>query len=187
MIDLAVDPSEGGRCLRQTLSCEGGEVPVDTSFRAWLAFGRALREDGIADPRVLRGPALPGWADAAVAFFADEQELPRSTGGSGARALDYDADAPLIVAAFRQAYGIDLTDPGTDLHWHLFLCLLRCVPGETLLAQVMSWRAWTPGRRSAEEDARARRDAWALPGIVGAEREEALRLQMEWFGDVGRG
>lgn len=189
MIDLGADVSAGGACLRQSLVVGGAEVPVDTSFRAWIRFGRVLAEEGVADPRVLRGPAPEGWATEAVAFLEDRQELPRGS-RAGRRVLDVDADAALITAAFLQAYGIDLTDPATDMHWHLFLALLRSVPSDTMLAQVMAWRSWEPGRRSAETEARERLAAWSLPSVTGRDRDEAVAYQLRWFGDAwgeGRG
>lgn len=186
MIDLAADVAAGGTCLQQALVVGGVEVPVDTSFRAWLRFGRALRDEGVVDPRVLLGDPLPGWQAAAIEFWSDPQELPRAGAGGGARAFDDDVDAPLVVAAFRQAYGIDLTDPATDLHWHLYRALLRNVPGDTHLAEVMSARSWTEAqeRRRPETARREMRSRWALPSLSGGERQAALEYQMKWFGNV---
>lgn len=186
MIDLAADIDGGESPLQTALVVDGAEVPIETGFRAWLRFGRLLDEEGVADPRVLLDPAPPrGWAVAAADFYRDEQPVPRSKGGGGRRAVDFETDAPLIVAAFRQAYGIDLTDPGTDMHWHVFLALFRGLPSETLMAQVMGWRTWSAadGRRRPETAARERRDAWALPTMSGRQMAEALAYQMYWLGE----
>lgn len=182
MIDLAADIAAGGSPVQTALVVDGAEVPIATGFRAWLRFGRTLREHRVADPGVLLGDAPAGWAEAAVGFYADEQPVPRRMSGGGGRAVDMDADAPLIVAAFRQAYGIDLADPATDMHWHVFLALLRGLPQSTLMAQVMGWRTWTDDRRSPEAAARERRDAWALPEMTAADREAALAYQEHWLG-----
>lgn len=186
MIDLAADIAAGGLCLQQALVVDGAELPVDTSFRAWLRFGRVLSEERMADPRVLLCDPVPGWVQAAIDFYRDEQELPRPTGADRGRALDLDLDAGLIAAAFRQAYGIDLTDPGLRLHWHLFLALLRAVPDETKLARVMAARTWQPAdeKRKPETARRELRAAWRLPELSGGARDEALAYQAEWFGDV---
>ena len=184
MIDLAADIAAGESPLQTALVVDGAEVPVDTGFRAWLRFGRALGEHGVADPRVLLGPAPAGWVGAAVAFYLDEQPVPRPRAGGGRRAVDFDADAPLILAAFRQAYGIDLADPGTAMHWHVFLALFRALPADTLMAQVMGWRTWSEAdeRRRPETAARERRDAWALPSMTDDEMAEALAYQAHWLG-----
>lgn len=185
MIDLAADIDAGGKCLQQALVVGGREVPVDTSFRAWLRFGRVLSEERLVDPRVLRGDPVPGWQVPAVEFYADRQELPRG-GSGGARAFDPDVDAGLLVASFMQAYGIDLTDPATEMHWHLFCALLRNLPGDTSLSRVMGARTWTAAGAKASPETRARDDRarWELPERRGAERDEALAAQQAWFGDV---
>ena len=53
-------------------------------------------------------------------------------------AFDYRCDAPYIVAAFQQAYGIDLTRE--KLHWFRFRALFAALPEDTLMAKIMSWR-----------------------------------------------
>ena len=182
MIDLGADTEHGCSPVQTALVVDGKEVPIDTGFRTWLRFGRTLREHRVADPDVLLGRAPEGWARAAVDFYADEQPVPRGGGRGGRRAVDMDADAPLIVAAFMQAYGIDLTDTRLDMHWHVFLALLRGLPQSTLMAQVMGWRTWTDDRRSSEAAARERRDAWALPEMTAADIEAALAYQEHWLG-----
>lgn len=52
--------------------------------------------------------------------------------------FDYRCDAPYIVAAFQQAYGIDLTT--AKLHWFRFRALFAALPEDTLMAKIMSWR-----------------------------------------------
>lgn len=53
-------------------------------------------------------------------------------------AFDYQCDAPYIVAAFQQAYGIDLTRE--RIHWFRFRALFAALPEDTLMAKIMSWR-----------------------------------------------
>ncbi len=53
-------------------------------------------------------------------------------------AFDYQCDAGYIVAAFQQAYGIDLTRE--RVHWFRFRALFAALPEETLMAKIMSWR-----------------------------------------------
>ena len=53
-------------------------------------------------------------------------------------AFDYRCDAPYIVAAFQQAYGIDLTRE--KMHWFRFRALFAALPEDTLMAKIMGWR-----------------------------------------------
>lgn len=53
-------------------------------------------------------------------------------------AFDYHCDAGYIVAAFQQAYGIDLTRE--KVHWFRFRALFAALPEETLMAKIMGWR-----------------------------------------------
>lgn len=53
--------------------------------------------------------------------------------------FDYRCDAPYIVAAFQQAYGIDLTT--AHLHWFRFRALFAALPEDTLMAKIMGWRS----------------------------------------------
>ena len=52
--------------------------------------------------------------------------------------FDYQCDAGYIVAAFQQAYGIDLTRE--RVHWFRFRALFAALPEDTLMAKIMSWR-----------------------------------------------
>lgn len=42
------------------------------------------------------------------------------------------------MAAFQQAYGIDLTRE--KVHWFRFRALFAALPEDTLIAKIMSWR-----------------------------------------------
>ena len=53
--------------------------------------------------------------------------------------FDYRCDAPYIVAAFQQAYGIDLTTE--KMHWFRFRALFAALPEDTLMAKIMGWRS----------------------------------------------
>lgn len=187
MIDLGADITAGGSCLQTCLVVEGAEIRIETGFRAWIRFGRVLREEGVIDPRVLAGEPVQGWQAAAVEFYADREEVPRGRGGG--RAFDMDVDAPRIVAAFVQAYGIDLTDPALDMHWHLFQALLRAIPAETQLARVMGYRSWTKADEKKKPETRNRelREMWALPEGPSARDDAAVAYQMAAFGDVTGG
>lgn len=56
------------------------------------------------------------------------------------RTLDFVQDAPLIYAAFWQAYRIDLTKQKGHLDWRYFIALLQGLPEDTRLRAVMDIR-----------------------------------------------
>ena len=68
---------------------------------------------------------------------AGASDQPDSTPASPP-AFDYQCDAGYIVAAFQQAYGIDLTRE--KVHWFRFRALFAALPEDTLMAKIMSWR-----------------------------------------------
>lgn len=171
-------------------SPDGGEqmVAVRTDFRDWLRFGRVLGESGACDPRVLAGfpdelPSGP-WQAAAIEFYESPVACPRPRGQERPRALDMALDGDYVVAAFWQAYGIDLTS--CDMHWHLFRALLRGLPDDTRLSQAMGWRTWLEGdeRRKPTTVRRELRDAWALPR---PDEDELVAMQQALFGGTTGG
>lgn len=64
-------------------------------------------------------------------------KAPRKKGGQ--KITDFEQDAPLIRAAFRQAYGIDLYRD--KLHWIEFTELLNAIPEGSRYAEVVGIRA----------------------------------------------
>ena len=64
-------------------------------------------------------------------------KAPRKKGGQ--KVTDWVQDAPLIRAAFRQAYGIDLYRE--DLHWIEFTELLNAIPEGNRYSEVVGIRA----------------------------------------------
>jgi hypothetical protein len=83
-------------------------------------------------PNIAEAVGRMGW------FLRDGEEARPEDAKKRARALDYDVDAPLILAAFRSAYQIDLTRD--SMHWWTFLALLEGLPGHTRLAEIMGYR-----------------------------------------------
>lgn len=155
-----------------------GWADVVTDFRAWLDYGEALRR-GFVSLAIWPGmPPAGEWLDGALEFYESPNPFPRGRRG-GARAFDYLLDGDYIVAAYQQAYGIDLTDPGLGMHWHRFVALFRGLPESTRLARIMAARSWTgqAGKRSEERERRREREAWALPSDT--ERSAARHVPYE--------
>lgn len=99
----------------------------------------------------------------AVATPSDPAETADS---SPERAFDYLCDAPYIVAAFQQTYGIDLTSE--QIHWWRFKALMGGLPGNCLFCRIIQWRTadlteLSPGERRYYEEMR---EKFALPPEV---------------------
>ena len=172
--------------LPSALLVDGRAYEVRTSFRVWIEFERALREERAAWRGVFAGDQPEGaeWVEAAIEFLRSPNSTPRAERMDGPREVDLVEDGELIVAAFQQAYGIDLT--ATDMHWHRFKALLSGIPDDTRLAQVMSIRGYRkpPSKQDADAEARKRQREWALrdPGYDEA-RADVLKWAEELFGD----
>lgn len=164
---------------------EGRKVNSDFRPMVWLA-NQYLRGAAEKDPlgftvgafrRFYPGDTpAPQSADAfqsMLRFYAGGEtatpETRRSTAaGSHEIAFDYASDASYIVAAFQQAYGIDLTCE--KVHWWRFRALFLGLPEDTLMHKIMHWRtadltAMSPEERRFYEE---RRELFALPqGLKG--------------------
>ena len=174
--------------LQTCLVVGGEEVPIDTSFRSWLRFSKVLQDTRLCDPSVLLAPPPRGedWRPEALRFLTERPSTPRGGRGRGARVYDFEEDADYIVGSFQQAYGIDLTDPGLEMHWHRFMALVRSLPRDTKLAEIIGYRSWSKAdaKRSMDSVNRELRDMWALPQGTGQADAELVELQREWFGNV---
>ena len=106
---------------------------------------------------------------ALVEFYtAGPQEVADRPGSSRTEelALDYVTDGSAIVAAFQQAYGIDLTR--ARLHWWRFKALMSNLPEETQLAKIIGFRTADPAQfQGAERERRAElKERFALPAAL---------------------
>ena len=59
---------------------------------------------------------------------------------TGVKTMDFIADGPYIYAAFMQAYGMDLNEQRGNLHWWKFTALLRGLPSDTRLMEIVQIR-----------------------------------------------
>lgn len=155
-----IDLREKG--LPSRIEWEGGSAEVLTDFRVWLRF-HAYAKEGKAWLGIFADEKPNGteWVAAAIRFMESPNATPRQTGHSCPRALDYVLDGDYIVAAFQQAYGIDLTS--CEMHWHLFKALMAGLPDSTKLAQIMGYRTWRHDKRKHEEVMAEQRAVWSLP------------------------
>lgn len=168
--------------LPSCIECDGSFYALNTDFRVWIAFDAFLREgvlwDGIFSDEVPSGE----WREAAKEFFLSKNATPKDAGKSTDRAIDYILDGDYIVAAFQQAYGIDLTSI-EYLHWHRFSALLKGLPDETKLAQIMGYRVFKPDNKKLEDRMRENKAMWALPVREEETNTEVVEWAEQFFGE----
>ena len=144
--------------LLDTLPTEWAGRSIDWDFRpmVWLS-NQYLRGRSESAPEELSLEALRRFyvqpippqeapeAFAALLKFYAGGKVPEAKEASAQRAgppqelaFDYACDAPTIVAAFQQAYHIDLTT--SRVHWWRFRALFSALPECTTMARIMSYR-----------------------------------------------
>lgn len=173
--------------LPDCLEVDGEFFDINTDFRVWLRFGTMLEEDGKAWYGIFSGDVPSGdeWARVAIEFYNDKNDTPKidGSGGSGDRAVDFILDGEYIAAAFQQAYGIDLTNPSTTMHWHRFMALFRGLPEDTMMSNIMGYRTWRKSKKKHDERMRELKRMWRLPDkSAEAEKERVLKLFNEMYG-----
>lgn len=175
---------------------------IDPDFRPMVWLSDQLRRHGPdRDPAALAHEALRRFYrdpvplhDAPEAFAALERfylagfppvaESARkgSESGSDEVCFDYAFDAPFIVAAFQQAYHIDLTS--ARLHWFRFLALFHGLPETTKFSRILEIRQKDTSRMTGEELEvwEELKDLYALPAeLKGGRRIVTVQEHDEAF------
>lgn len=168
--------------LPSQIECDGIFYDIRTDFRVWIEFEYQLREHkrcwhGIFKDKM---PNSTDWVFSAIEFLQSKNATPHVSDSSGVRALDYILDGDYIVAAFQQAYNIDLTSI-EYLHWHRFNALMNGLPDETKLSKIMGYRLWKPTNKDTEAQMRELRSTWALPD---PEQEQGDKELLQWADDM---
>lgn len=151
--------------VRLSSAYSHGEVEADP-----VGFARQLCQQfytGIYIPRVF----VELWQGVIDFYLAGEQAAEPAAAKPASRpdtgpAFDYRCDAPYIVAAFQQAYGIDLTT--AKLHWFRFRALFAALPEDTLMAKIINWRTLDLAdyEGSMREHYAALKERFALPASL---------------------
>ena len=164
MIDLRSDG------LPDCLEVGGELFDIETGFRTWLSVGDMLGKRKVPwldiAALVFKDAVVPmgtEWTRAVLDFYESRNAIPRDSGSASVRVVDYVLDGDYIVAAFQQSYGIDLTDPALDMHWHRFLALFRGLPDDTTMSRIMGYRSWKPSKKKHEAVMNEIKRAWTLP------------------------
>lgn len=135
--------------LPDSVTVKGIAFPIKTDFRTWIRFSEIMSGEGEQAEKLAKAirlvygclpPSLEETVTGMLDFFAVSAERDRSAKKvTGKRVYDFAHDAGLIVAAFRQQYGIDLLE--SELHWHEFRALLAGLTEDTLFVKVIGYRS----------------------------------------------
>lgn len=136
---------------------DGVKYEVYTDFKDWIKFHCMLDDETLTD-RDKTAVALSFYksdipkdiqkAYIAIAEFAAGTAIPqagrqhkedRAVQASKPACFSFIYDAPLILSAFMQVYGIDIQS-GCHMHWYKFLCLFQGLPDDTPIKQRIQLR-----------------------------------------------
>lgn len=148
--------------LPGSIMVNGEEYAVKTDFREWLKLIEKNDYKGVFVSAV-PFPTMELMEE--LQKFISGGEEPG--GNDDGRLIDFSIDADYIYSSFRQAYGIDLI--ADNLHWFEFLALLKSLPEETIMRQIISYRQYD----GPDEELKRLKSIWALPHILTEEEKEA--------------
>lgn len=129
---------------------------LDTDFTSWIIYEEILHDDDltpeekireillavIRDPETLKPEDLDAVMTDIIRFHTvgayDPKERRQSNRKRQDEAYDFYIDRELILAAFMQAYGINLAE--AHMHWWIFHALLVGLPDSTTFSKIMGYR-----------------------------------------------
>ena len=119
--------------LPRTVRADNRDYTIDTDFRTWMKFENIMVDAGIEmDYKLyfmIRGVMnMPDdiseeLIQALFFFYRLDKPIRKTSGKQCEIGYRFDYDMDLIVAAFRQQYGIDLL--AAELHWWEFKSLFE--------------------------------------------------------------
>ena len=176
--------------LPSQIECDGFFYDIDTDFRTWIEFDRILREERVAWPGIFVGerPSSLDWIEGAREFLVSENVTPKYRQQPRFKLIDLILDGDYIVAAFQQAYGIDLTDGSLKMHWHRFKALLAGLPDDTVLSKAIMYRGYVKNNKKQEQIMQEQHQAWQLPepdiDVIKEQLLELANAQMPMRDDI---
>ena len=154
---------------------------INSDYRVFVHFELLMQDNSVPDDDKLaqslcefyRGHIptdIDAAADAMIRFYIRDKEIKPQNEGDACKHGDkmiysYEHDGDAIYAAFRQCYGINLTNAKT-LHWWEFKALLENLPPECEFMRAVSYRSMKiDGKLPPEEQKRLRKlkEFYALP------------------------
>lgn len=171
-------PLLGADALPLTIVVGGEAFPIRSDFRDGIRFESMMYDERVPDGAKVnmalsillpeRPPAhlLAETLEAMLSFYrCGKPEAPE--GDDGRQLYSFAHDYDIIYAAFLQAYGIDLLDPATTLHWWKFRAMLLALPEDCQFMRVVGYRAarvTSDMSREQRSHIRKMQRLYALPG-----------------------
>lgn len=140
--------------LPKSVVISGTEYPIRWDYKVWMEFdsirnGPESKEEKIIKLLQRCYPKIPkdinGAIDRMVWFYRcgeeeenEEKKQRYQRRESKSPAFSFTQDAPYIYAAFREQYGIDLTE--CDMHWWKFMALFESLNEDTKMSKIMYYR-----------------------------------------------
>ncbi len=99
------------------------------------------------------------------------------------KSMDFEQDADLIYAGFRQAYGIDLFAERNKMDWRIFQALVKGLPESTEFSRVVKLRnTKIPKRTKNNSDyVDSLREAKQSVALKEPEEEKKKRMAQKWL------
>ena len=134
--------------LPSAIKADNRLYKIDADFRAWMKFENIMIDSGV-DPEfklyfmtasVMNVPEkiTEELIQALFSFYRLDKPLKTVTGTTDDIGYRFDYDMDLILAAFRQQYGIDLLT--LKMHWWEFKSLFNGLTDQTKFIQVVGYR-----------------------------------------------
>lgn len=134
-----------------TVRVDDRNYPILTDFKNWIKFYQMIQSKELTDREkcmvamewfteeipINQWNALEALSD----FFCMQQREERKDiqkEQKKKKILDFERDSSLILAGFRQTYGIMLSE--VDLHWWEFKSLFDGMPDDTKLKEIIGYR-----------------------------------------------
>ncbi len=163
----------------ELLSVDGNVYKIDPGHRTVLGCLKAISDPDAPEinkalyivQRFFCGAVPPDMGDLFTAFVADDRQ-----DDEGEQLLDFEQDAGVIYASFRQQYHIDLATE--TLHWWAFRMLLAGLGEGTALGNRVQLRTLDLDAIPEKERPKWRRRKEMVAIVPRMSREEA-RLQAE--------
>lgn len=143
------------RALPTEITVGGRKYPIRTEASVWMQVDDLMADGSVPFPEkaarmialTFSGRELPGRLSELLSALYDfyncgKPQVREKNVPAKKRILSFEADCPLIYAAFLSCYGVDLSKE--DPHWFLFCAMLEGLEQNTKLSEVLGIRATNP-------------------------------------------
>ena len=193
--------------LPETITVNGRDYAINTDFRAGMLFEMLSNDSEMSDEDIaiqtldiFMPNGFPSDLDAAYQeilwFYRCGYEPPKRRSRNGVHVdtsmeqqiFDYDIDAPLIYAAFKSQYNVDLQDID-HLHWWKFTAMFQGLHETERICEIMGYRSMDLGKvkdKELRQHYASLKSKYALPNSLSV-AEKVSRAGSIFAGGIGNG